>query len=65
MDIKREGNKVTVTFTLADKPSVSKTEVKVAAKDNREPVAKSLFTSGGFIPDGKGAKISVNAIIAS
>lgn len=65
MDIKREGNKVTLTFTIGDKATVSKTEAKEALKAGREPVAKSLFTSGGFIPDGKGAKFSVNAIVAS
>lgn len=65
MEIKREGNKVTITYMVSDKPVVSKTEAQAATKAGREPIAKSLFTSGGFIPDGKGAKHSVNVIAAS
>lgn len=64
MKIERKGNAVTLTFTLADKAQVSNTEAAKAAKEGRSPVAKALFTSGGFMSDGQGAKYSLNVITA-
>ncbi len=64
MEIKRDGNKVTLTFVLADKAYVSNTEASKAAKEGRTPTAKALFSSGGFMSDGKGAKYSLNVITA-
>ena len=64
MQIVRKGNTVTLTFDVKDKPYVSKTEEATAAKAGRPAVAKSLFSSGGFVPSGDGLKISVNVITA-
>lgn len=64
MNIQRKGNTVVCTFDVAEKPYVSKTETALAAKAGREPQAKSLYSSGGFVPDGNGLKISVNVIRA-
>lgn len=64
MNITRDGNKVTLTFTLADKPYVSKSEADKAAAAKRDPVAKALYSSGGFVTDGKGAKYALNVIAA-
>ena len=65
MLISRKGNTVTITFDVKDKPYVSKTETALAAKAGREPVAKSLYSSGGFIPGDGGIKVSVNVIAAN
>ena len=64
MKITRDGNKVTCTFVVSDKPSVSKSEERKAQAAGREPLAKSLYTSGGFIPSGDGLKVSINVITA-
>ena len=64
MKITRDGNKVTCTFVVADKPQVSKSEQRKAEAAGREPQAKSLYTSGGFIPSGDGLKVSINVITA-
>lgn len=64
MQITRKGNTVTVTFDVADKPYISKTEEATAAKAGRPAVAKALYSSGGFVPTGDGLKISVNVIAA-
>jgi len=64
MKVSRNGRTVTVSFDVAETPYASATERKAAEAQGREPVAKALFSSGGFVPDGHGAKISINVIKA-
>lgn len=61
-----KGNTLFLEITLADKPSVSKSEQAKAEAAGRQAVAKSLATTGGFIlaSGDRTVKVSANVITA-
>lgn len=61
-----EGNKLILTIDLNDEPQVSNTEAAKALKEKRDPVARAMGGTGGFVSvgtyKGKAVKVSANVI---